>query len=95
VLLASAGKPFISLPEQPRIAYASQSYSGAVPVPPGRPYSLGEPVTPSFTDVTAVGRSRRQVAERAPEEAPRRTVSARSPMRYDSQAGVISGRGLY
>jgi rare lipoprotein A len=95
VLLASAGKPFISLPEQPRIAYASQSYSGAVPVPPGRPYSLGEPVTPSFTDVTAVGRGRRQVAERVPEDAPRRTVSARSPMRYDSQAGVISGRGLY
>lgn len=96
VLVASAGKPLISLPEQPRIAYASasRSFDGPVPVPPGRPYALGEPQTPGFSEVTAVGRKSRQVAEPS-EDAPRRAVSARVPLRYDSQAGVISGRGLY
>jgi rare lipoprotein A len=97
VLVASAGKPLIPLPEQPRVAYASasRSFGGAVPVPPDRPYSLGEPQTQGFSEATAVGRQRRQVPEQAAEDTPRRPVSARSPMRYDSQAGVISGRGLY
>jgi rare lipoprotein A len=98
VLVASAGKPMIALPEQPRVAYASasqsfagQSFGGSVPVPSGRPYNLGEAQTPGFSEVTAVGRNKRQTSE----DTPRRAVSARSPLRYDSQAGVISGRGLY
>lgn len=86
ILVASAGRPMIALPEQPRIAYA-----GPVPVPAGRPYNLGEPVTPVFTEVTASGRkSRLSVVETA---AP--AVSGRRPLRYDGRAGVISGRGLY
>ncbi len=97
VLVASAGKPMIALPEQPRIAYASASSSigGPVPVPPGRPYNLGEPQAPGFNEVTAVGRRTRQAPERSAEDARRPAVFARSPMRYDAQAGVISGRGLY
>ncbi|MET0278754.1 MAG: septal ring lytic transglycosylase RlpA family protein [Pseudorhodoplanes sp.] len=96
VLVASAGKPMIALPEQPRVAYASASQSfggqalgGSVPVPSGRPYNLGEATTPGFSEVTA--RNRRPAAG----DAGRPAVSARSPLRYDSQAGVISGRGLY
>jgi rare lipoprotein A len=86
ILVASAGRPAIALPEQPRVAYA-----GAVPVPAGRPYNLGEPVTPGFTEATAAGRKGRpSVVETA-----RPAVSGRPSLRYDSQAGVISGRGLY
>lgn len=91
VLVAAAGGPLIRLPEQPRIAYARPSYGGQVPVPPGRPYNLGEPVSPAFNEVTAAGRNRRDSAQ----EARRPAVSARSPLRYDREAGVISGRGLY
>jgi hypothetical protein len=60
-------------------------------VPAGRPYNLGEPVTPGFTEVTASGRkSRPSVVETG-----RPAVSGRASLRYDGQAGVISGRGLY
>jgi rare lipoprotein A len=86
ILVASAGRPAITLPEQPRIAYG-----GAVPVPAGRPYNLGEPVTPGFTEVTAASRKSRPALL----ETARPAVSGRSSLRYDSQAGVISGRGLY
>ncbi len=91
ILVASAGKPLISLPEQPRVAYASQRQMGEIPVPAGRPYNLGEPVTPGLSDVTASGRNRRpSLVETAGP-----VVSGRPPLRYDSQAGVVSGRGLY
>lgn len=97
VVVASAGKPLIALPEQPRVAFASASraFIGPVPVPPGRPYNLGETQSPGLGEVTAAGRKNRQAAEPAADEAPRRKVSARSPIRYDTQIGVVSGRGLY
>lgn len=79
VLVASAGRPAIALPETPR----GVPVSGPVPVPPGRPYNLGEPGSARLTDLTASGR-------------PRSTpVSAGVPLRYDAKAGFISGRGLY
>lgn len=90
VLVASAGKPFIGLPQQPSIARSAQSYGGAVPVPPGRPYNLGEPSSAGYAEVTAAGRTRIATGEAA-----RPAVSARAPMRYDGQAGIVSGRGLY
>lgn len=91
ILVASAGKPLIALPEQPRVTYASQRLTGEIPVPAGRPYNLGEPATPALSAVTAAGRNHRAtVAETA-----RPAVSGRPALRYDSQAGVASGRGLY
>jgi rare lipoprotein A len=82
ILVASAGKPAIALPETPR----GVAVGGAVPVPAGRPYNLGEPVSQRLTDVTAAGRPARTAA---------RPVSAAATLRYDAQAGFISGRGLY
>lgn len=82
VLVAAAGNSPIALPQTPR----GVAVGGAVPVPAGRPYNLGEPSSPRLTDVTAAGRPQR--AASAP-------VSASSSMRYDARAGFISGRGLY
>ena len=91
VLVALVGKPILPLQEQPKLAFASRSFSGPVPVPPGRPFNLGEPSSASANEVTAVGRGRRQSAE----DDARGPVSGRSPVRYDRQIGVITGRGLY
>ena len=85
IQVASA-KPFVSFAEPVRFAAG-----GAVPVPPGRPYSLGEPVSATSTDVTAVGRASRH----RPAAPPRAAVSAFAPVRYDSQSAFLSGRGLY
>jgi rare lipoprotein A len=82
VLVASAGRSPIALPETPR----GIRVGGPVPVPAGRPYNLGEPVSPRLTDVTAAGRPLRTAA---------RPVSAPGAMRYDARAGFMSGRGLY
>ena len=82
VLVASAGKPLIALPETPR----GVAVGGPVPIPAGRPFNLGEPGSSRLTDVTASGRSLRTAS---------RPVSADGSMRYDAQAGFISGRGLY
>lgn len=82
VLVASAGNSPIALPQTPRgIAVA-----GAVPIPAGRPYNLGEPSSARLTDVTASGRSQRPVLT---------PVSEAGALRYDARAGFISGRGLY
>lgn len=82
VLVASAGNAPIALPQTPRgIAVA-----GAVPIPAGRPYNLGESSSARLTDVTASGRSPR------PSFTP---VSEAGALRYDARAGFISGRGLY
>ena len=77
-----AGKPLIALPETPR----GVAVGGPVPIPAGRPFNLGEPGSSRLTDVTASGRSLRTAS---------RPVSADGSMRYDAQAGFISGRGLY
>lgn len=82
VLVASAGKPLIALPETPR----GMPLGGPVPVPAGRPYNLGEPGSSRLTDVTASGRPLRTAS---------RPVPADGSMRYDAKAGFISGRGLY
>ncbi|MFZ5693420.1 MAG: septal ring lytic transglycosylase RlpA family protein [Pseudomonadota bacterium] len=82
VLVASAGNEPIALPQTPR----GVAVGGAVPIPAGRPYNLGEASSPRLTDVTASGRPQRAAV--AP-------VSAASPLRYDTRAGFMSGRGLY
>lgn len=82
ILVASAGNVPIALPAAPR----GVAVGGPVPVPAGRPYNLGEPQSPRLTDVTASGRAVRPAQRR---------VSADSRLRYDAQAGFMSGRGLY
>ena len=79
-------RPIVSLAEPVRFVRG-----GPVPVPAGRPYSLGEPVSASISDLTSAGRP----ARHAQAEISRPAVSAAAPVRYDGQAGVISGRGLY
>lgn len=86
ILVASAGRPALNLPEVPRVARG-----GPVPVPPGRPYSLGEPVSATLTDVTAAERWPRQALA----ESSAAAVSAHGPLRYDGRTGYLSGRGLY
>lgn len=85
ILVASAGRTAIPLPEVSRLPR-----SGPTPVPAGRPYNLGEPVSARLTDMTASGRP-----ARAPAETFRPTASAYAPVRYDGHAGLLSGRGLY
>ena len=82
IVVASAGRAPIALPESPR----GVAVGGPVPVPAGRPYNLGEPASPRLSDVTAVGR---------PQRSSSRPVSAGGSMRYDARAGFMSGRGLY
>lgn len=82
VIVASAGNAPIALPQTPR----GVAVGAPVPVPAGRPYNLGEPQAARLTDVTAAGR---------PVRSAQRQVSAGSRLRYDAQAGFISGRGLY
>jgi rare lipoprotein A len=82
ILVASA-KPVFPLPQLTRLTVAD-----AVPVPAGRPYSLGEQVAAGPTDVTAAGRA----AERREEFRP---VSGQISRRHDDRAGILSGRGLY
>ena len=53
ILVASAGRSPIALPETPR----GFAVRGPVPVPAGRPYNLGESVSARLTDVTAAGRT--------------------------------------
>jgi hypothetical protein len=67
------------LPETPR----GVAVGGPIPVPAARPYNLGEASSGRLTDVTAA------------ERAGYRPVSASGRLRYDAQAGFISGRGLY
>jgi len=82
VLVASAGRGNIPLPSTPR----GVAVGGPVPVPPGRPYNLGEQVSARLTDVTAAGRPSRDASG---------AVSGSGAMRYDARAGFMSGRGLY
>ena len=82
VVVAAAGNAPIALPQTPR----GIPVGGPVPVPPGRPYNLGEPVSPGLTAMTAASRSPRPSLH---------TVPDAGGMRYDARAGFISGRGLY
>jgi rare lipoprotein A len=82
VLVASAGNAPIALPRTPR----GIAVGGPVPVPPGRPYDLGEPSSSRLTDVTASVRPKRTAST---------PVSASGTLRYDARAGFMSGRGLY
>jgi len=82
VLVASASRAPIALPESPR----GFAVGGPVPIPAARPYSLGESVSPRLTEVTAAGRPQRTASN---------PVSGSGSMRYDPRAGFMSGRGLY
>ncbi len=79
--------------------------SADVPAPPDRPYRLGEgardvPAVPAHTvELAAAARpqatrpfARAELPPAEPEVSP---VSAYAPVRYDSRAGLLSGRGLY
>lgn len=91
IMVASAGGANLTLPETPRIARGGVGGPVPVPVPVGRPYNLGEPVSASLTDVTA---SERQTYQ-AVADMPRAKVSGSAALRYDSRVGYMSGRGLY
>ena len=86
ILVASAGRTNLNLPDTPRVARG-----GPVPVPVGRPYNLGDPVSASLTDVTASGRQTYQAVA----DMPRSAVSGSASPRYDGRVGSFSGRGLY
>jgi peptidoglycan lytic transglycosylase len=79
--------------------------SAEVPAPPDRPYRLGEgardiPAVPAHTvELAAAARpqatrpfARAELPPAEPEVSP---VSGYAPVRYDSRAGLLSGRGLY
>jgi len=94
VRVASA-KPFVpEMPDERPLARMA-----AVPSPPDRPYRLGE----GARDVPAVQQRPAAVAlAQAPDEPVHSgaepmpsAVSAYAPVRYDSSAAVMSGRGLY
>jgi len=89
ILVASVGRTDLNLPDTPRVARGG--VGGPVPVPMGRPYNLGEPVSASLTDVTA---SERQTYQ-AVADMPRSKVSGSASLRYDGHVGYMSGRGLY
>jgi len=86
VMLASA-KPFV-----PELRQAA--WQGSVPLPDGRPYSLGYGNGPAAPQES--GPERTAAARMAPPQAAlaRATpVSAYAPVRYDG--GFVNGRGLY
>ena len=87
IQVASIGRPQLNLPDPGR---GARAVAGPVPIPMGRPYHLGEPVSASLTDVTASERGRGKVAESSG-----LAVSAYTPVRYDTRVGYMSGRGLY
>lgn len=85
IVLASADrKPMVSL------AGPARPLRGPVPVPLDRPYSLGEPVAASATDLTSISRQARMERSETLHAA-----SAFASARYDASAGFMSGRGLY
>jgi rare lipoprotein A len=100
VMLASA-KPFL-----PAISEARPG-RGPVPVPPDRPFTLGDPdrqpAAPAYSD--AIAKNMRSPAgevtaqARLPQtnrfDAAFSSVSAFAPTRYDAPSGYLSGRGLY
>jgi rare lipoprotein A len=86
VQVASAGRASFALQRSP-----AAPDQGAVPIPGGRPYNLGEPTSPLLTAVTASSRSNRHISA----ESTLQTVPAASASRYDVRAGFMSGRGLY
>jgi len=82
ILLASA-KP-TAMPGGP-----ARPIRGDVPVPQDRPYSLGEPVATTATEMTSVSRARMGRSDTL------HAASAFASTRYDASAGFMSGRGLY
>jgi rare lipoprotein A len=82
ILLASA-KP-TAMPGGP-----ARPIRGDVPVPQDRPYSLGEPVATTTTEMTSVSRARMGRSDTL------HAASAFASTRYDASAGFMSGRGLY
>jgi len=95
VMVASA-RPFV-----PELASMRGAVRGDIPLPEGRPYSLGR----TSADVASIGAtssmsaSRRQAAPRIADyeagEAMPRPVSAYAPVRDGFAAETLSGRGLY
>jgi rare lipoprotein A len=90
VMLASA-RPFL-----PNIPDRSPILRGAVPVPPDRPFDLGERSTMQEAALAAGSRSA-AADPRTPWGAPQASwpATAYAPARPDNQAAVTSGRGLY
>jgi peptidoglycan lytic transglycosylase len=95
VMVASA-KPFV-----PELASMRGAVRSDIPLPEGRPYTLGR----TSADVASIGAtssmsaSRRQAAPRIADdeagEAMPRPVSAYAPVRDGFAAETLSGRGLY
>jgi rare lipoprotein A len=95
VMIASA-RPFV-----PNIASPTRGTVRDVPIPEGRPYTLGH----TSADVASIGATSSMSASRRPQGASRtfndeaeaiaRPVSAYAPVRNGFSADPISGRGLY
>ncbi len=85
ILMASA-RPTLTLAEPARLS------RGPVPVPGERPFSLGEPVPATSSEMTSISRVRRPAGLDVGGASP---VSAFASPRYDAPAGFMSGRGLY
>jgi rare lipoprotein A len=97
LMLASTG-PFV-----PRFG---DGEDGEVPLPAGRPYTLGAATSgvaarPPTSNVATAGTSERSLvrlpvagSQRAPDAAPS-PLAAYAPVRNDDVLGLMSGRGLY
>jgi rare lipoprotein A len=93
LIMVASAKPFL-----PRAEESSRRFRNAVPVPPDRPFTLGEPL-PAPT----VAMSRPRTIDAAPSSPPRSSeaFSAFAPARGDAglstgmPSGLTSGRGLY
>jgi rare lipoprotein A len=93
LIMVASAKPFL-----PRAEESARRFRNAVPVPPDRPFTLGEPLP-----APAVAMSQPRTIDAAPSLSPRSSeaVSAFAPARSDAglstgmPSGLTSGRGLY
>jgi rare lipoprotein A len=93
LIMVASAKPFL-----PRAEESSRRFRNAVPVPPDRPFTLGEPLP-----APAVAMSQPRTIDAAPSSPPRSSeaFSAFAPARGDAglstgmPSGLTSGRGLY
>jgi rare lipoprotein A len=93
LIMVASAKPFL-----PRAEESSRRFRNAVPVPPDRPFTLGEPLP-----APAVAMARPRTIDAAPSSLPQsgEALSAFAPARSDAglstgmPSGLTSGRGLY
>jgi rare lipoprotein A len=93
LIMVASAKPFL-----PRAEESSRRFRNAVPVPPDRPFTLGEP-----QPAPDVAMSQPRTIDAAPSSPPRSSeaFSAFAPARGDAglstgmPSGLTSGRGLY